>query len=46
MEKTELLENVITKFGITSNDLLRLLNKRLEQKKKKQHSVDILIEDN
>lgn len=39
--KKELLESVIIKFGISQQDLLKLLSKRLELKKEKQEDIDI-----
>ena len=41
LNKKELLESVMIKFGVSRQDLLKLLSKRLELKKKNREDIDI-----
>lgn len=44
MNKTDLLESIQEKFGISKEELLVLLTKRAEQKRKKKEIDSISIE--
>ena len=41
MKKSELLQSVQADFGLTAHELLKLLNKRLEQRYQKRQTSDI-----